>query len=50
LGRFQVQKPIVSDWESLRREELLMLAVGMVVLGLVTFAALLAFVELCNRV
>jgi hypothetical protein len=30
--------------------EHLMLTVGMVVLGLVTFAAMLAFVKLCDRV
>jgi hypothetical protein len=41
---------MLSEWAIFERKEPLMLAVGMVVLGLVTFAAMLAFVKLCDHV
>jgi hypothetical protein len=37
-------------WNGLSYQERLMLTVGMVVLGLAAFAAMLAFVKLCERV
>jgi hypothetical protein len=42
-----------SSWRrtpALMRTEDLMLTFGMILLGLVTFAAMLAFVTLCDRV
>jgi len=38
----------VRDGSKARR--LVMLLVGMILLGLLTFAAMLAFIELCDRV
>jgi hypothetical protein len=62
LGCLQVRLPIVkagernvaarasSGWLPFPHQELAMLTVGMVVLGLATFAAMMAFVELCDHV
>ena len=40
----------IGFWYEVRERERAMLTVGMIVLGLVTFAAMLAFITLCDRV